>query len=116
MSQRFRETVSRRWEARPRRLRSLTTTREVSTSVDKKKRLPPIHPGAILREESLAPLGVTASELSLALRVPQRGWWQKTRRARRSYVKCCPEPRHDGVSHGARLEGLGPRRDKNGAI
>jgi antitoxin HigA-1 len=36
----------------------------------KKERLPPIHPGEILREEFLTPLGMTANELSLALRVP----------------------------------------------
>jgi antitoxin HigA-1 len=36
----------------------------------KKKRLPPIHPGEILREEFLAPLGMSAHELALALRVP----------------------------------------------
>ena len=36
----------------------------------KKYRLPPIHPGEILREEFLAPLGMSAHELALALRVP----------------------------------------------
>ena len=30
----------------------------------------PIHPGEVLREEYLAPLGVTANELSIQLRVP----------------------------------------------
>jgi addiction module HigA family antidote len=30
----------------------------------------PIHPGEILREEYLAPLGMTAHALSLALRIP----------------------------------------------
>ena len=35
-----------------------------------KDRLPPIHPGEILREEFLAPLGMSANELALALRVP----------------------------------------------
>ena len=30
----------------------------------------PIHPGEILREEYLVPLGMTANALSLALRVP----------------------------------------------
>lgn len=34
------------------------------------KRLPPIHPGEILREEFLVPLGMSANELALALRVP----------------------------------------------
>ena len=33
-------------------------------------RLPPIHPGEILREEFLSPLGMAANELALALRVP----------------------------------------------
>ena len=33
-------------------------------------RLPPIHPGEILREEFLSPLGMSANELALALRVP----------------------------------------------
>jgi addiction module HigA family antidote len=35
-----------------------------------KDRLPPIHPGEILREEFLFPLGMSANELALALRVP----------------------------------------------
>ena len=35
-----------------------------------KNRLPPIHPGEILREEFLFPLGMSANELALALRVP----------------------------------------------
>jgi len=35
-----------------------------------KYRLPPIHPGEILREEFLSPLGMSANELALALRVP----------------------------------------------
>ena len=35
-----------------------------------KNRLPPIHPGEILREEFLAPLGMSSHELAMALRVP----------------------------------------------
>jgi addiction module HigA family antidote len=35
-----------------------------------KDRLPPIHPGEILREEFLSPLCMSANELALALRVP----------------------------------------------
>ena len=35
-----------------------------------KDRLPPLHPGEILREEFLSPLGMSANELALALRVP----------------------------------------------
>ena len=34
------------------------------------KRLPPIHPGEILREEFMAPLGISMNALALALRVP----------------------------------------------
>jgi addiction module HigA family antidote len=33
-------------------------------------RLPPIHPGEILREEFLSPLGMSVHQLALALRVP----------------------------------------------
>jgi addiction module HigA family antidote len=33
-------------------------------------RLPPIHPGEILREEFLTPLAMSAHQLALALRVP----------------------------------------------
>lgn len=36
----------------------------------RKERLPPIHPGEILREEFLVPLGMSAHQLALALRVP----------------------------------------------
>jgi antitoxin HigA-1 len=35
-----------------------------------KNRLPPIHPGGILRKEFLTPLGMSSHELALALRVP----------------------------------------------
>ncbi len=35
-----------------------------------KDRLPPIHPGEILREEFLSPLGMPAHQLAMALRVP----------------------------------------------
>jgi antitoxin HigA-1 len=36
----------------------------------KKKLLPPIHPGEILREEYLEPLGLSMNKLALDLRVP----------------------------------------------
>ncbi len=35
-----------------------------------KQKLPPIHPGEILREEFLVPLGLSSHQLALALRVP----------------------------------------------
>ncbi len=36
----------------------------------KRKKLPPVHPGEILREEILKPLGLYANQLAIALRVP----------------------------------------------
>ena len=36
----------------------------------KEKRLPPIHPGEILREDYLLPLGLSMNRLALDLRVP----------------------------------------------
>ncbi len=35
-----------------------------------KRKLPPIHPGEILREDYMKPLGLTSHRLALALRVP----------------------------------------------
>jgi addiction module HigA family antidote len=36
----------------------------------KSRRLPPIHPGEILREDFMVPLGVSMNKLALDLRVP----------------------------------------------
>lgn len=36
----------------------------------KSRRLPPIHPGEILREDFMMPLGITMNKLALDLRVP----------------------------------------------
>jgi addiction module HigA family antidote len=36
----------------------------------KRKKLPPVHPGEVLREDYLIPAGVTVNALALALRVP----------------------------------------------
>jgi len=36
----------------------------------KSAKLPPIHPGEILREDFLKPLGISMNRLALALRVP----------------------------------------------
>jgi addiction module HigA family antidote len=38
--------------------------------VAKIKRLPPIHPGEILREDFMKPLGISMNRLALDLRVP----------------------------------------------
>ncbi len=35
-----------------------------------RRRLPPIHPGEILREEFMVPLGLSMNKLALALHVP----------------------------------------------
>jgi addiction module HigA family antidote len=43
---------------------------EVNASMANKNRHPPIHPGEILREEFLVPLGMSSHELAIALRVP----------------------------------------------
>ena len=40
------------------------------SSVDSGERLPPVHPGDVLRHDFLEPLGLTAHALALALRVP----------------------------------------------
>lgn len=38
--------------------------------MSKSQKLPPIHPGAILREDFMVPLGLSMNRLALALRVP----------------------------------------------
>lgn len=48
----------------PTRSKSLTITRQY------KDRMPPLHPGEMLREEFMVPLGLSANALALALRVP----------------------------------------------
>jgi addiction module HigA family antidote len=40
------------------------------SEIDSGERLPPVHPGEVLRHEFLDPLGLTAHALALALRVP----------------------------------------------
>lgn len=50
--------------------RSLTITKVGGRDVKGKQKLPPIHPGEILREEFLVPLGLSSHQLALALRVP----------------------------------------------
>lgn len=43
---------------------------DVAAMIDAGGPLPPIHPGEILREEFLAPLGMSAHALAMALHVP----------------------------------------------
>jgi addiction module HigA family antidote len=40
------------------------------SELDSAERLPPVHPGDVLRHDFLEPLGLTAHALALALRVP----------------------------------------------
>jgi len=48
----------------PTKSKSLTTTRTGT------QKMPPLHPGEMLREEFMKPLGLSANALALALRVP----------------------------------------------
>lgn len=51
----------------PTRSRSLTTTKpELAEGAP----MPPLHPGEMLREEFMKPLGLSANALAMALRVP----------------------------------------------
>ena len=52
----------------PTKSKSPTTTRQIARSSS--RRTPPIHPGEMLREEFLVPLGLSANALALALSVP----------------------------------------------
>src|SRR5208283_1237298 len=54
----------------PTKSRLLITTREQTTMARKKREIPPVHPGEILSEEFLKPLGLSMNQLALALRVP----------------------------------------------
>ena len=47
--------------------KSSTTTKKISR---RSKKLPPIHPGEILREDFMRPLKLSMNALALALRVP----------------------------------------------
>ena len=40
------------------------------TTIRSKGKMPPLHPGEMLREEFMRPLGISANALALALRVP----------------------------------------------
>src|SRR5271157_3668989 len=64
------ESASSGATARRKTSRSSIIISEVNMKTAKQDRLPPIHPGEILREEFLSPLGMSAHQLALALRVP----------------------------------------------
>ncbi len=52
--------------------KSLTTTEPGQTAPDLEEgaRMPPLHPGEMLREEFMKPLGLSANALAMELRVP----------------------------------------------
>jgi antitoxin HigA-1 len=50
----------------PGRLKSSITTKQVPRN----QKMPPLHPGEMLREDFMKPLGLSANALALALRVP----------------------------------------------
>ena len=41
-----------------------------STTIRSREKMPPLHPGEMLREEFMRPLGISSNALALALRVP----------------------------------------------
>jgi hypothetical protein len=54
--------------ATPTKLKSPTITEEVGMT---KRDHPPIHPGEVLKEEFLDPMGITAYRLAKSIGVPQ---------------------------------------------
>jgi len=53
----------------PTTLKSRITTKHLPAR-NRRQRMPPVHPGEMLREEFLVPLGMSANALALALGVP----------------------------------------------
>ena len=51
-------------------LKSSTTTRTRVKKMDRAQLMPPIHPGEMLREEFLVPMGLSPHALAMALQVP----------------------------------------------
>jgi addiction module HigA family antidote len=54
----------------PTKLKSRTITKRSTRTKSASKRMPPVHPGEMLREEFMVPLGLSANALALALGVP----------------------------------------------
>lgn len=56
----------------PIRLKSSTTIRaeRAAPELDEGAQMPPLHPGEMLREEFMKPLGLSSNGLAMALRVP----------------------------------------------
>ena len=56
------------------RVKVLVFVRETPTPRKAGKRMPPLHPGEMLREDFLNPLGMTAEMLAREIKVPSGGW------------------------------------------
>jgi addiction module HigA family antidote len=54
----------------PTKLKSRTITKRSARARTASKRMSPVHPGEMLREEFMVPLGLSANALALALGVP----------------------------------------------
>ncbi len=50
--------------------KSQTTTDSAKATAERWGRFPPVHPGEMLREEFLLPMGITPHALAMALQVP----------------------------------------------
>ena len=50
----------------------MTTIRDDEVEIDKDERLPPVHPGEVLLEEFLRPLGLSRNRVALSMGVPPR--------------------------------------------
>ena len=48
----------------------MRTRSKSSITTKRAKRMPPLHPGEMLREEFMVPLGLSANAVALAMRVP----------------------------------------------
>ncbi|MGA2048406.1 MAG: HigA family addiction module antitoxin [Terracidiphilus sp.] len=54
----------------PTKSRLLTTTEPAGEELEDGERMPPLHPGEMLREEFMKPLGLSSNALAMELRVP----------------------------------------------
>ena len=50
----------------------MTTIRDDEVEIEKDERLPPVHPGEVLLEEFLRPLGLSQNRVALCTSVPPR--------------------------------------------
>ena len=63
----------------------LSITTKVHSPDDTKHRLPPIHPGEMLREEFLVPMGLSANALAIAIASSGHAGWRDCERTAGNY-------------------------------